>query len=289
MTYLITGATGNVGSLVVKRLIDRGERPRVFVRDSQKAISRYQDQVEIFVGDFEDPKTLKPALEGANAFLLLTAGDNLAAQDEMAAKAAKAAGVARLVKLSSYDAREQNCGTGVWHAQGESAIRASGIPYAFVQPSGFMSNALNWASSIRVNGVFRTPTGNGKVAFIHPDDIADVATEALLSDAHLGESLPITGPEALSYGEMASKIGNVIDKPIRFQSISEEEARKQQMSWGVAPPLIEAHLSIFRAIREGRLTTVTDTVQRVLRRRPLTFDQWAKENAAAFMDTGRSE
>ncbi|MBV8211835.1 MAG: SDR family oxidoreductase [Verrucomicrobia bacterium] len=283
MTYLITGATGDVGSLVVKRLIDRGERPRIFVRDSQKAVGRYQDQVEIFVGDLEDPETLKPALEGVNGLMLATAGHNLATHDEIAAKTAKSAGVARLVKLSSYDAREQNCGTGVWHAQGESAIRATGIPWVFVQPSGFMSSALLWASSIRSKGVFRTATGNGRVAFIHPDDIADVVTKALLSEVYLGQSLPITGPEALSYAEMASKIGFAIGRSIRFQSISEEEARQQQVSRGVSLPLVEAHLSIFRAIREGRLTTVTDTVERVLRRMPLTFEQWAKENAAAFV------
>jgi uncharacterized protein YbjT (DUF2867 family) len=283
MAYLITGATGNVGSLVVKRLIDRGERPRVLVRDSQKAIARYEDQVEIFVGDLESPETLKPALKGANAVLLVTVGHNLAAQDEMVAKAAKTAGVARLIKLSSYDARERNCGTGVWHAQGESAIRATGIPWAFVQPSGFMSNALFWATSIRSNSVLRTATGDGKVAFIHPDDIADVVTEALLSEAYVKESLPITGPEALSYAEMASKIGKVIGRSIGFESISEEEARQQQVSRGVSSSLVEAHLSIFRAIREGRLATVTGDVERVLGRRPLTFDQWAKENAAAFV------
>jgi uncharacterized protein YbjT (DUF2867 family) len=282
MTYLITGATGNVGSLVVKRLIDRGEHPRIFVRDSQKAIGQYRDQVEIFAGDLEQPDTLKPALKGVDALLLLTAGHNLAAQDEMAAKAAKAAGVARLVKLSSYDARERTCGTGVWHAQGESAIRATGIPWVFVQPSGFMSNALLWASAIRSEGIFRTATGNGKVAFIHPDDIADVVTEALLSETYLGESLPITGPEALSYAEMATKIGFVLGRSIRFQSISEEEARQRQVSRGVPLPLVEAHLSIFRAIREDRLRTVTNTVARVLRRSPFTFDQWVKENAAAF-------
>jgi uncharacterized protein YbjT (DUF2867 family) len=283
MTYLITGATGNVGSLVVKRLIDRGERPRLFVRDPRKASTQYQDQVEIFVGDLDSPKSLKPALEGADALLLVTVGENLAGQDEMAAKEAKAAGVARVVKLSSYDAREQNCGTGVWHAQGESAIRAAGVPWTFVQPSGFMSNALFWASSIRLNGVLRTATENGKVAFIHPDDIAEVVTEGLLSEAYLGQSLPITGPEALSYAEMAATIGDAIGKPIRFQSISEEEARQQQVGRGVPAPLVEAHLSIFRAIREGRLATVTDTVEQLLGRRPATFDQWVKENAAAFV------
>jgi (4-alkanoyl-5-oxo-2,5-dihydrofuran-3-yl)methyl phosphate reductase len=105
----------------------------------------------------------------------------------------------------------------------------------------------------------------------------------LLSEAYLEESLPITGPEALSYAEMASKIGKVIGRSIGFESISEEEARQQQVSRGVSSPLVEAHLSIFRAIREGRFATVTGGVERVLGRRPLTFDQWAKENAAAFV------
>jgi uncharacterized protein YbjT (DUF2867 family) len=214
--------------------------------------------------------------------LLLTSGHDLAAQDEAAAKAAKAAGVKHLVKLSSYDAGEQNVGTGVWHADGESAVRASGIEYTFVRPSGFMSNALFWARSIKADGVVRTATGDGKIPFIHPHDIADVAMEALVSGAYRGSSLPITGPEALSYAEMAEKIAAVIGKPIRFQPISDEEARQQQVAWGAPPQLAAARLSIFRAIREGRLATVTDTLKLVLGRPPLNFDQWVRENAEAF-------
>jgi len=282
MTYLITGATGNVGSLVVERLIDRGERPRVFVRDREKAISQYGDQVDIFTGDLADAATMKPALTGADALLLITSGHDLAAQDEAVAKAAKAAGVAHLVKLSSYDAREQNVGTGVWHAHGEAAIRASGIAYTFVQPSGFMSNALFWARSIKAEGVVSTATGDGKIPFIHPRDIADVTVEALASETYRGNSSPITGPEALSYAEMTAKIGAAIGKPIRFQPISEEEAREQQVAWGAPKELVEARLSIFRAIRDGRLATVTDTVKSILGRNPLTFDQWVRENAEAF-------
>lgn len=74
MTYLITGATGNVGSLVVESLIGRGQRPRVFVRDRQKAIARFGDRVDVFVGDLADVATMKPALTGADALLLLTSG-----------------------------------------------------------------------------------------------------------------------------------------------------------------------------------------------------------------------
>jgi (4-alkanoyl-5-oxo-2,5-dihydrofuran-3-yl)methyl phosphate reductase len=282
MTCLITGATGNVGALVTEHLIARGDKPRVFVRNGDKARARYGERVQIFTGDLADAKTLTPALAGADVLFLANSGPDLAVLDGMAAEAAKAVGVKHLVKLSSYDAREQNVGTGVWHAAGEAAIRASGIPFTFVQPSGFMSNALYWARSIKAEGIVRTATGDGKIPFIHPVDIAEVAVKALAAPEDAGQSLLITGPEALSYADMTAKIGAVIGKALRFEAFSEEEARAQQIAWNAPPPLVEARLSIFRAIREGRLAAVTHTVERVLGRKPITFDQWARENAVAF-------
>jgi len=281
MVYLITGATGAVGSLVVEQLVEREERPRVFVRDEAKARARYGDRVDVFTGDLADAKTLAAGLRGAHALLLLNSGHNLAAQDEAAAHAAKAAGVKHLVKLSSYDARK-NVGTGVWHAQGEAAIRRNGIDFTFVQPSGFMSNALFWAKSIEDEGVVRSCTGDGKIPFIHPGDIAAVTVEALTSGRLCGEALTITGPEALSYAEMAAKIGNAIGKTIRFEPISEEHLRRIMEQSGDSLPEIEAHLSIYCAIREGLLAKATDVVEQVLGRKPLTFDQWIQDNASAF-------
>jgi len=187
--------------------------------------------------------------------------------------------------LVGTDAREQNIGTAVWHAQGESAIRASGIPFTFVQPSEFRSNAPFWARSIKAEGVVRSVTGDGKIPFIHSQDIAEVTTAALTSRAYDGQSLPITGPEALSYAEMTAKISAVIGKRIRYQAISDDEERQRMLERGEAADIVAAHLSIYGAIREGRLATVTDTVERVLGRRPMTFDQWLKENATAFRNS----
>lgn len=283
MTYLITGATGTVGSLVVQRLIERGERPRILVRDREKARARYGDRADTFVGDLADASTLKPALTGADAVLLLNSGPHLAARDEACAKAALSAGVEHMVKLSSMDA-QQSVGTGVWHARGETAIRAVGIPYTFVQPSGFMSNALYWAKTIHKELLVRSCTAHGKIPFIHPQDIAHVTSEALTTRSYIGSSLPISGPEALSYGEMAVKIGAAIGKTIEFQVISEEQEQRQMEENGDSPEEVAAHLSIYRAIREGRLAKVTDTVQRVLGRRPINFDQWVQENLAVFAE-----
>ncbi len=281
MTYLITGATGNIGSLVVEQLLARGIRPRILVRDLAKARARFGDRVDVARGDLEDARSLTPALAGADALFLVNSGPELAARDGAAAAAAKSAGVKQLVKLSTNDAREQ-IGTGVWHAQGEAAVRASGIPFTFVQPSGFMVNALWWAPSIKAAGIVRSPTGDGRIPFIHSADIAAVAVAALTTRDHLGASLDITGPEALSYAQMVAKIGDAIGRPLTYQAISDDEGRQQQLAIGVPAPLAEARVSIWRAIREGRLAAVTTEVRRVLGREPIAFDRWARENAAAF-------
>jgi uncharacterized protein YbjT (DUF2867 family) len=282
MTYLITGATGDIGSRLLTRLLERGERPRVFVRHVQKAQARYGDRVEIVVGDLADAGSLQTALGGIETLFLVNSGPELAHRDEAAAHAARAAGVKHLVKLSSMDAQQTNVGTGVWHAEGEAAIRRTGINFTFVQPSGFMSNALFWAPIIKAQGVVRTCTGDGKIPFIHPEDIADVVTEAITTQKYYGEALPISGPEALNYGEMVARIGTAAGRAVRFEEISEEEERREMAARGESGEMIEAHISIYRAICEGRLATVTDKVALVLGRKPFTFDQWARENASAF-------
>lgn len=119
---------------------------------------------------------------------------------------------------------------GVWHAEGENAIRDSGMPFTFVQPSGFMSNALFWAASIKAEGIVRSATGEGKIPFIHSRDIADVATRALTSREYDGMSLPITGPQALSYAEMAAMIGCAIGKVLTFVPISDEQVRRHMIA-----------------------------------------------------------
>jgi uncharacterized protein YbjT (DUF2867 family) len=281
MTYLVTGATGDVGARVVEQLLHQGERPRIFVRDAQKARTCCGDRVEVFVGDLGDPASLRPALAGIDALFLVNSGPEIPVRDQAAAEAAKDAGVKRLVKLSSMDV-EQGLAIGAWHEQGEAAVRASGIPFTFVQPTGFMSNLMAWAKSIQNEGIVRSSTGDGRRAFIHSADIAAVAVKALTTPEYTGESLPITGPEALSFAEATAKIGSVIGKRLAFETISDEEARQRYSAVSGSAAETEAHVALWRAIREDRLAKVTDNVERILGRKPITLDQWAKENAAAF-------
>jgi len=278
MKYLVTGATGNIGSGVVRCLLARGVRPCVFVRDAKKARALFGNRVEVRVGDLTGSRaSLSAALAGIDAVFLLNSGPRLGVWDRTFALAARAAGVQHLVKLSTLDV-STGVGTGPWHARGETAVRESGLSFTFIRSAAFMSNVLGWADSIASEGVLRSSTGEGKIAFIHPDDIAEVVTRVLTTREYVGESLVITGPEALSYAEMATRIGAAIGKAVRFEPLSDEEVRAAVGRGPYAAALVD----IWRAIREGRMAYVNEGVERVLGRRPLSFDHWVEQNADAF-------
>lgn len=282
MKILVTGATGNIGSLVTRRLIANGYRPSVFVRDAAKARHLFSADVDIRVGNLAgDQKSLSAAFAGIDSLFLVNSGPGLAECDRIAALAAKSADVRHVVKLSTLDVHT-GVGTGPWHARGEAALRESGIDFTIVQSAAFMTNALYWADLIRTQGVLRSSTGDGKIGFIHPEDIADVAVHALTARDQMGEALVITGPQALNYAEMVNMIGEAIGKTIRFIPITDAQAQMGN------DPYSEAIVDIWRAIREGRVETVTDGVKRVLGREPRSFKQWAAENADAFATRGKS-
>jgi hypothetical protein len=111
-------------------------------------------------------------------------------------------------------------------------------------------------------------------AFIHSADIAAVAAKALMTPEYEGQSLPISGPETMSFAEVAARIGVAIGKRVIFRWISDEGARQRFAATGASETETEAHVALCRAIREDRLGAITDIVERVLNRKPLSLDQW---------------
>ena len=131
-------------------------------------------------------------------------------------------------------------------------------------------------------GIVRASTGDGRRALIHSEDIAAVAIEALTTREYDEKSLPITGPEALSFAEVTAKIGAAIGRQLTFQQISDEEAGQRYSTSGALSAETEAHVTLWQAIREGRLANITDDVERILGCRPIELDQSEIGNAAAF-------
>ena len=282
MIYLITGATGDVGSRVVRQLMRRNIRPRILARSAEKAHALFGEAAEVCAGDLANSASTRAAIKGVHTLFLVNVGPEIPQRDEAVATIAKEEGVRRIVKLSSLDV-EQGLAIGAWHERGEAAIRASGVAFTFVRPTGFMTNLLAWAHSIKTEGVVRSSTANGGRPFIHSEDIAAVSVAALLDEEYSGRIASITGPKSLTFSEATQILAHAIRKTLVYQPVSDEEAGERYSKVSCSREETEAHVALWLAIREGRLAATTDGVEQVLGRKPISLEQWASENAHHFL------
>jgi uncharacterized protein YbjT (DUF2867 family) len=278
--YLVTGASGNVGSKVVAQLLAGGEKVRVFTRDPGK-VAHWGDQVQIATGEFGKPETFARAAAGVEGAFLMNGGPDGEPFRQLMA-VAKRQGNPRIVFLSTLLAGEPEFLIGRLHKDKEDAIRQSGLPAAFIRPGGFMSNSYQWIDTIKAEGVVYNPLGAGKSAPIAPEDIAAVAVKALTEPGLSQEVFEITGGELLSVPEQVTILAGILGKPIRCVEQSTEAAIQGLIRAGIPAPVASAVGQSFEAVRNGRGGVVKDTVEKVTGRRPKTYDAWAREQAARF-------
>jgi len=275
---VITGATGQVGGEVLRRLVQRDVHVRALVRNPAKAQSVRRRGVETVEGDFARPETLVRALEGADTMFLTCA--NVPEQVELesdAIEAAVRAGVRRVVKLSVLGAQ---AGSPVpfrdWHGRIEERLRDSGTDFTILRPNFFMQGL---PGLVGADGNIHAPTGDGRVGWVDVRDVADVAARALTEERHEGKTYTITGPESLSLAEVADKLSEAAGREIRHIDVSSEAAREGMVSSGMSEWFAEALLTLFAAIRRGGLDAVTDTVSSVGRVEPRPVATFARELA----------
>lgn len=281
---LVTGATGNIGSAVVRQLAAKGQKVRAFVRNPEKAEKLKGPNVEIAQGHLEKPESLEAAMKGVDKVFLLSAGlETIEQEERKVVEAAKKAGVKHIVKLSVLGAdMEPGISLGKAHRVAEKAVEASGIAWTHLRPSGFMSNMLMNVATIKSQGKIYGAYADGKMGIIHPEDIAEVAVKALTEPGHEKKAYTLTGAEALSTGEQAKKLSAATGKPVEFINVPPEAAADGMSKMGMPKSLVNALVEFSGVVRAGHAALVTSDVERVLGRKPRTFDQWAKENAAVF-------
>ena len=282
---LLTGATGTIGGFLVERLVAAGgSGVRVLLRDEGKAPALRGLGLKTYVGDFHKAETLPPALAGVDRLFLLSAADPR--QVEMqgcVVEAARRAGVRHIVKLSASCAGP-DLPTPIkrWHYATEQQIVRSGIPYTFLRPNCFMQNMLKWSRSIREQGYFRMPIGDALVSQVDARDIAAVAAAVLTEDGHEGRTYEITGPEALSFQEVAEHFSSALGVAIRYKRASYEECRRQMIEMGMEEWLADAVTETDRLMAAGGAAHVTDTVARVTGREPIPCRRFIGDYAEAF-------
>jgi uncharacterized protein YbjT (DUF2867 family) len=272
---LVTGATGTIGSEVVEELLAADVRPRVFVRDRDKARRLLGEQVEVVVGDLDRPETIEAALGGVDRLFLLTTQSGRQPDWERTVIAAAAgAGVAHVVKLSVFRADEQSpLRFARQHRQAERALEQSGLAWTLVRPVFLMQNLR---AMVRGGAVY-TAAGDGRVAMIDARDIAAVAAAALTTPGHEGRIYTLTGPDAVTFDDVASELSRQSGKQIRHVRVSVDDVRTALESAGLAAWFADDMARLHAMLAAGYEDLVTDDVREVTGSPARTLAQFLRD------------
>ena len=281
---LMVGATGLVGSATLRQLTARSVPVRALVRNAEKASTLAGPGVETVIGDLEQPASLDAALDGVTRALLISPLHPRQVEWQgNCVEVARRAGAVHIVKLSGLGtAPDSPLCSGRWHAQTERHIADAGLPFTYLHPPFFMQNLLRSAAVIAAQGVLLASMQAGKIAMVDARDVAAVAVAALTSDGHVGKTYTITGPEALSFQEVAQKLATATGRPVSYQNIPLASVRQEMVATGLPAWLVEVRMEFATALRDGYAAAVTGTVQAVTGQPARTLDAFAREHAALF-------
>ncbi|MEV7115742.1 NAD(P)H-binding protein [Streptomyces anulatus] len=277
---LVTGATGNVGSELVRQLHADGPRTgvRALTRDAARARAAVPDGVEVTEGDLGRTESLKSPLGGVRSlFLISGAGDDAAVLD-----AARDAGVEHVVLVSSITVMTHpHLGPARANLAVERRLAESGMEWTVLRPTQFASNTLWWAQSVRDESVVRVPYADVGLPTVHPADIASVARAALTGSGHRGRTYPLTGPELISPRRQADELGRVLGREVACVGITRDEAYAP-MAAMMGAEVADSVLDLMGGDVNDALLAVRDTVARVTGSPARSYRRWAEENADAF-------
>ena len=278
----VTGASGTVSSEVIRQLEQRHIPFRAAYYSEQAARGAQARGVNVALIDYNRPATLRAAFGGCTRLFLL--GPNALNQTELelnALDAAKAVGVRNIVKQSVMGAAEEAYSLAKIHRPVEKAIERSGIAWTFLRPNSFMQNAVTFmAPTIRAQDSFYSAADQARISHVDVRDIAAVAVAALTTDGHEGQIHTLSGPEALTYDEVADELSKALGRIIRHVSLPAEDLKAGMLAEGMPEAIADRMLDLERYFREDRASALTDDVKRVIGREPGRFAAYARDTAA---------
>ncbi|WP_369259102.1 SDR family oxidoreductase [Geodermatophilus amargosae] len=274
----VTGATGQVGGRVARRLAAAGIPQRLLLRDPSRAPRL--PGATVAVAPYADGDAVRRALEGVHTVFMVSASESADRADQHRAfvDAAAAAGVQHLVYLSFQGAAPDATFTLARdHWATEEHVRARGLLHTFLRDSLY---ADFLPGLVGEDGVIRGPAGDGRVAAVAQDDVADAAVAVLRDPApHAGRTHDLTGPHALTLTEVAGTIAAVTGRPVRYSPETVEEAFASRASYGAPDWQVEAWVSTYTAIAAGEMADVSTAVEDLTGRPATAFEQLLRTTA----------
>lgn len=263
----LTGATGQLGRLIIDQLLDviEADQLGVLVRSEEKGAPFAAKGIAVHVGDYEDPASLAAAFQSVDVLLFTSNADfaRRQAQHQNVVNAAKEAGVGRLVYTSIVATDPENPLVAS-HLATEEAIKASGVPYTFLRNNFYMDMFVDQVQNAIAQGAYRSPLGAGNgAAFVTREDIARMATAVLTTDGHEGKIYNLTGPEVVTPPVIAGAATAVSGKTIPFEQISWDDLAEALKTSGMPDGAVQWSLMFTRILDSNILALVSDDIETV--------------------------
>ena len=289
-TILVTGATGNVGSEVVRQLSTKGETVKAAARSANDTTFSHLNSVQTVQLDLNSTDTFASAFQGVDKLFLLTPThpklveftSNLV---NAATKKSTGGQVRHIVKLSHIRAdTEPKIEITRLHREAEKIIEESGIQFTFLRPNFFMQNFLVYGQRINDEVSFYLPAGDGKVSFVDVRDIAAVAVKALTenNDQHIGRKYDLTGPTSQSYPQAIEILSKELQKKMSYTNISDDAAREAMKKLGMTDWHVDLVMELFSISKAGYLSDTYPGIEEVTGRKPISISQFAKDYVDSF-------
>jgi len=281
LKVLVTGATGNTGSLLVPQLLQADVDVRVFVRDEAKA-KQYKDSgAEVVVGDLDKPGTILPAVKDVDKIYLLTwNGETQLQQAKNVIEAAKQSGNPHIIRHSMWGS--ENSRIIKQGYQIDEMIKSSGLPWTILKPTFYMQNTMMAAQTVTSNGVIYWDMKDGKLGTIDVRDIADSAFAVITSEGHEGKSYILTGPEAVSFNDIAETFSRVLDKDVKYVNVPGEASFQAMVGMGIPEWIAHGYAELSEGFSNNFANSTTKNVEILTRHPARSFEEFANDFAQVF-------
>ncbi|WP_017935716.1 NmrA family NAD(P)-binding protein [Nocardioides sp. Iso805N] len=284
---LVTGATGNVGYRLLENLDDAAAPATAIVRTDGGAVD-LPPGVEYVVGGLDDPPAPEVLQQFDQVFLISPEIEGQAEMEIIFIDALVAAGHRpRIVKMAYDGFQDPDCAVRFMqnHRLIATHLGRTGLPVVYLAPTLFMEELLGSTDAIRDEGLLPVPAGAARVALVAARDVADVAAAVLTGEADVddGDVVVLTGPEALSFADVADRISTVFARTVEYAPITAEAARSVLREGGLSSWQVNGRLELYEWINNDAMDGVTESVRKATGHEPLPLEAWLGEARAAFL------
>jgi len=282
LKVLVTGATGNTGSLLVPALLRENVDVRIFVRDAAKAKPLEDLGAEVVTGDLNKTETILPAVKNVDKIYLLTwNGETQLQQAENVLNAAKEdGGNPHIIRHSMWgpdNSRIIKQGYKI-----EEMIKSSGLPWTILKPTFYMQNTMMAAQTISSDGMIYWDMKDGKLGMIDVRDIADSAFSVITGEGHEGKSYILTGPVAISFNDIAKTFSRVLDKEVKYVNVPGEASLQAMIGMGVPEWIAKGYVELSEGFSENFANSTTKNIEILTGHPARSFEQFSNDFAQVF-------